>query len=45
MGSEMCIRDRVVRIDPRDVASVRLVGSAPGDVLEADLPQRAGWQD
>jgi hypothetical protein len=34
-----------VRIDPRDVASVRLVGAEPGDVLEADLPQSEGWED
>jgi putative zinc finger protein len=36
---------QVVRIDPRDVASVRLVGAEPGDVLEADLPQSEGWED
>ena len=38
---------QVVRVDPRDVASVRLVGPEPGDVLEADLPQGEGrgWGD
>ena len=34
-----------LRIDPRDVASVRLVGAEPCDVLEADLPQSEGWED
>jgi hypothetical protein len=35
---------QVLAIDLRDVASVRLVGTAPGDVLEADLPHRgADW--
>jgi Putative zinc-finger len=35
---------QVLDVDLRDVASVRLVGTAPGDVLEADLPHRgADW--
>jgi hypothetical protein len=33
---------QAIRVDLHDVVSVRLVGTAPGDVLEADLP-RAGW--
>jgi hypothetical protein len=35
---------QVLDVDLRDVASVRLVGTAPGDVLDANLPHRgADW--
>jgi Putative zinc-finger len=33
---------RAVRVDLRRVASVLLIGTAPSDVLEADLPRAAG---
>ena len=35
---------QAIRVDLREVASVRLVGTTPGDVLEADLPGAgAAW--
>ena len=33
---------QAIGVDLRDVASVRLVGTAPGDVLEADMPGAGG---
>jgi len=33
---------QTIRVDLRDVASVRLVGTTPGDVLQADLPAPEG---
>jgi hypothetical protein len=33
---------QAIRVDLRDVASVRFVGTAPGDVIEADLRRPAG---